>query len=207
MDFAMQGCVMGENGEIALVSLGSNAPQGQIAATSFILNGRDSVRAALDPAAYCSALFATPAYPEGIGPDFVNMAMAIRTTLPPEDALTILHGIEDAAGRARQDRWGPRTLDIDLLAYGDTVLPDPATHAQWRTMALQDQRNRWPDRLILPHPRLQDRAFVLVPLMQVAADWTHPVLGRTVAQMCDALPRADVDGVRQLGDALGLDSA
>lgn len=203
----MQGCVKTGNGTVSLVSLGSNALNGPIAAASFVLYGRDRIRAALDPAALCSPLFATPAYPPGIGPDFVNAAMAIHTPLSPDAVLAVLHGIEDAAGRRRDGRWGPRSLDIDLLACGDLVLPDHAHHAAWRLMPPEDQRRLWPDRLILPHPRLQDRAFVLVPLMAVAPDWVHPVLGQDVAQMCDALPQDDVAGVRQMDDAMGLDTA
>jgi len=58
-----------------------------------------------------------------------------------------------------------------------------------------EQRARAPDRLVLPHPRLQDRAFVLVPLVEIAPDWRHPVLGQSVREMLEALPRGDVDTV------------
>ncbi|SEN68190.1 2-amino-4-hydroxy-6-hydroxymethyldihydropteridinediphosphokinase [Loktanella fryxellensis] len=198
---------MTQNGGITLVSLGSNASDGRVSAASFVLYGRDRIRDAFGSAAKCSRLFATPAYPPGIGSDFVNAAVAFHKRLSPDAVLAVLHGIEGAAGRRRQDRWGPRTLDIDLLAQGDLVLPDIPTQSHWRDMAPEDQRRLWPDRLILPHPRLQDRAFVLVPLMQVAPDWVHPILKRSVAQMRDALPRHEVDGVRQLDDATGLDTA
>ena len=98
----------------------------------------------------------------------------------------------------REQRWGMRTLDIDLLALGDSVLPDAQTQDAWRDLAPETQARLAPDRLILPHPRLQDRAFVLVPLADVAPDWRHPRLGLTVRQMLEALPAADREAVKPL---------
>ncbi len=91
-----------------------------------------------------------------------------------------------------------RTLDIDLLAMGDSVLPDTKTQDSWRALAPEAQIRTTPDQLILPHPRLQDRAFVLVPLADVAPDWVHPRTGLTVLQMLDALPAADREAVKPL---------
>lgn len=142
-----------------------------------------------------SRFFQTPCFPVGAGPDYVNAAAVFLCSLRPKDVLAHLHHVEQEFGRTRDKRWGGRTLDIDLLAMGDTVLPDAATYAAWRDLPLDQQSQQAPDQLILPHPRLQDRAFVLIPLMDVAPDWCHPVSGLTVREMCAALPAADRDAV------------
>ncbi len=138
-----------------------------------------------------SRLFKTPCFPAGAGPDYVNAAIAVETTLSPVDLMTHLHGVENTLGRKRAQRWGNRTMDLDLLAYGDRVLPDLATFTAWRDLPLEKQINTAPDVLISPHPRLAERAFVLIPLMDIAADWVHPVSGLSVRQMAQALPNDD----------------
>lgn len=145
-----------------------------------------------------SRYFATACFPAGAGPDYVNAAASIRADCSPLEVLTRLHKIELEFDRQRQNRWAARTLDLDLLAVGGAVLPDDATFAQWYKLPAEEQGKTAPNQLILPHPRMQDRAFVLVPLCDVAADWRHPVLGRTVRQMRDALPKSALDEVRPL---------
>ncbi|MGI3209537.1 2-amino-4-hydroxy-6-hydroxymethyldihydropteridine diphosphokinase [Roseovarius tibetensis] len=145
-----------------------------------------------------SRYYSTPAFPPGSGPDFVNAAAAIRMPGDAEAVLAALHAIEAEFGRARAVRWGQRTLDLDLIAVGDAVLPDAGTQEYWRMLDPAAQRHCTPDQLILPHPRMQDRAFVLVPLAEIAPQWRHPVLRSTVQQMCDALPVPDVESVRPL---------
>jgi|TARA_R110000787_G_scaffold37177_4_gene94733 2-amino-4-hydroxy-6-hydroxymethyldihydropteridine diphosphokinase len=187
------------SGDIALILLGSNTQMSDVSPMSFVLNGRLRLHQLLKVTTdVFSGLYASPAFPAGIGPDFVNAAMAIRTTLSPLHVLDVLHKIEAEADRTREVRWGPRTLDLDLVAFGGAVSPDVQTQTQWRELPLEQQQTAVPGELILPHPRLQDRAFVLVPLAQVAPDWVHPVLGRSVIQMRDALPTADVSAVRPI---------
>jgi 2-amino-4-hydroxy-6-hydroxymethyldihydropteridine diphosphokinase len=147
-----------------------------------------------------SRFFATPCFPAGAGPDYVNAAAVLESTSQDDLAsiLARLHAVEARFGRKRVQRWGMRTLDIDLLAVGDSVLPDAATQDRWRLMPAEAQIRATPDQLILPHPRLQDRAFVLAPLADVAPDWVHPRTGLSVRQMLEALPEADRDAVKPL---------
>lgn len=147
-----------------------------------------------------SRLYATPCFPPGAGPDYVNAAARLRPApgMGPREVLAALHRVEARFGRERTQRWGMRTLDLDLLAMGQLVLPDPATAAAWRDLPAEAQIAATPDRLILPHPRLQDRAFVLVPLAEIAPRWRHPALGLTVAALRRRLPPAALAEVRPL---------
>ena len=138
-----------------------------------------------------STFYHTPAFPKGSGPDYVNAVAKISAYWSPAEALDQLHQIEAQMARERDQRWGQRTLDLDILAYDDVVLPDRETYDAWRNLPPEVQIGRTPEQLILPHPRMQDRAFVLVPLADVAPDWVHPVLQRSVIQMLEALPEAE----------------
>ncbi len=141
-----------------------------------------------------SRWYATPAWPEGAGPNFVNGAVAVEG-VGGAALLTILHGIEADLGRARKaGRWDARVCDLDLLCTGAMVRPDART---WRRVAEAPPEAARPG-LVLPHPLMHTRAFALVPMADVAADWRHPVLERTVAEMLAALPRDDVTAVRPL---------
>ena len=134
-------------------------------------------------------------FPPGSGPDFVNACCLVGTGLPPDALLSRLHGIEAALGRERIVRWGARTVDLDLLAVGDLVLPDRATQDRWRDLPPDRQTREAPDTLILPHPRLQDRGFVLIPLADILPSWRHPVTGLTVSAMRDALSPGEKAGI------------
>ena len=144
-----------------------------------------------------SNLYETPCFPVGAGPNYINAAavVTLRHNVSAQDILARLHRIEARFGRQRLVRWGQRTLDIDLIAQEQTVLPDRAGFLHWHDLPPARQSSEAPDEVILPHPRMQDRAFVLVPLAEVAPTWRHPVLGKTVAEMLADLPLAARDEV------------
>ena len=183
-----------------VIALGSNLP-------TRAGSSKNTLKAALSDLASTeltlrkkSRFFATPAFPAGIGPDYVNSVALFETPLTAADVLSILHTIENRFGRERQARWGNRTLDLDLIAYGQDVVPDRAIWDQWASLDPQLQREAVPDQLVLPHPRVQERAFVLVPMADVAPDWRHPITGHSVTVMLAALPADQIAEIRPLGD-------
>lgn len=145
-----------------------------------------------------SQWYSAPAFPVGNGPDYVNGVVEIESELSAKAMLAALHDIEAALGRTRPKRWASRVIDLDLLAYGDEIAPSPAGHAHWRGLSLAAQMEATPEGLILPHPRLQDRAFVLKPMAEIAPAWRHPVLGETVSAMLAALPVEARNEIRPL---------
>lgn len=184
----------------SLIAFGANLPFGGQLPAKTIRQAVDALAEEGLPVLALSPFYATPCFPAGAGPDYVNAAAVIagKGATDVASILAGLHRVEARFGRERAQRWGMRTLDIDLLAMGDSVLPDAVTQDGWRALPPEAQIRTTPDQLILPHPRLQDRAFVLVPLADVAPDWVHPRTGLSVRQMLDALPQADRDAVKPL---------
>ena len=180
-----------------LVALGGNLPSPAGPPATTIRAAAEAVESALGPARL-GRLYVTPAFPPGSGPDYVNAAMALQSARPATEILATLHDIDARFARERTARWAGRTLDLDLLACGDAILPDRAAHDGWRRLGSADQSRLAPAELILPHPRLQDRGFVLVPLAEVAPGWRHPVIGATVREMLAALPAEAPVGIRPL---------
>ena len=109
-------------------------------------------------------------------PDFLNMATLLRVTIAPRALLDLCLSIERDHGRARLEHWGPRTLDMDVLTYGNVVVDEPG--------------------LTIPHPRLQDRAFVLTPLAEIAPDTV--VGGVRVEELCAGMAGQGVERVAGL---------
>ncbi|MGV6811226.1 MAG: 2-amino-4-hydroxy-6-hydroxymethyldihydropteridine diphosphokinase [Brevirhabdus sp.] len=181
-----------------LVALGSNV-------TSHAGGPVETVRAAIEelgaeglPTERISRIFRTPAFPAGSGPDFANAVVALNTVFSAAEVLERLHKIEAGFARDRARRWAPRTLDLDLIAFADAVLPDQETFEAWFNLDGDRQRVEAPDRLIVPHPRMHERGFVLLPLCDVAPDWRHPFLGQTARQLAAALPADAVADVEPL---------
>lgn len=145
-----------------------------------------------------SGFYQTPAFPKESGPDFVNCVAKMVTELSAVDVLAVLHEVEAEFGRTRDKRWEARVLDLDLIDYDGLIVPDQTVHAEWRHMAIEDQMRRTPKQMILPHPRVQDRPFVLVPMRDVAPDWVHPVTGVTLADMLAQFSAAELAEIQPL---------
>lgn len=145
-----------------------------------------------------SPLYLTAFVPAGEGADVVNAAARIEVEMGPEALLARLHQIEAQFARSRRARWVDRTLDLDLIAYEDLVSPDRESVLRWMRLAPERQKRQAPDGLILPHPRLQERAFVLVPAADVWPEWRHPLTGHTIREMCDSLPARDLTDIKRL---------
>lgn len=183
-----------------IIAMGSNLPS-EVGSPEVTLN--EALRSLERKGAVIrkvSDYYQTPCFPAGAGPDYVNAAFVMEAAWDPLQVLKVLHEIEQEFGRERDQRWGQRTLDLDLVAYDDLVSPDLETYKEWRDLNPELQKIRAPTDLILPHPRVQDRAFVLVPLADIANDWVHPVSGVSVAQMLDALPSKDKAAIKPLHD-------
>lgn len=145
-----------------------------------------------------SPFFQTPAFPTGNGPDYVNSVVRAETELNPHDLLSVLHDIETRLGRKRNRRWEERIIDIDILDCQGRILPTPEIYSHWRDLALDLQKSTWPEGLILPHPRIQDRGFVLVPLKTVAPNWVHPVTDETIDRLIKRIPPEDLKKIKQI---------
>ncbi len=184
-----------DKGHITLISVGSNVPSNWGDPRESVRRAAHFLQTSLGVDVVASRFYATPAFPAGAGPDFVNGVFALHTDRSPTAVMAVLHDIEAQAGRERRQRWGPRVLDLDLLACGTSILPDAKVWRAWHDLDTQAQTEVAPDQLILPHPRIQDRAFVLVPMADVAPDWVHPVLGLSVVQMLERCAPDDVASV------------
>ncbi len=102
-------------------------------------------------------------------PDYHNAVIAVKTDMAADDLLQLMLDIEEEFGRVRSYKNAPRLLDLDLIAYNDDVIKDG-------------------ERLIVPHPRMHERSFVLSPLFELSDFWTHPVSGQNISKLVQGLP-------------------
>jgi len=130
------------------------------------------------PIVAASAYYETAAWGVEDQPAFLNQALAVRTALPPIALLAACQAAEQQAGRERRQRWGARTLDVDILLYGQEIIASPT--------------------LMVPHPALPARRFALVPLADIAPQLLHPQLHQTVSELLASCPDP-LEVVRVLG--------
>lgn len=129
-----------------------------------------------------SKVYKTRAVGPGLQKIYYNAVVSVRSDLPASRILRVAKQLERAAGRRLGRTWGPRCLDIDLLDYKGRILR-------------RGQRYRLPNQLVLPHPHIHERAFVLVPLRDVAPDWRHPIGHVSAKALLRALPARERAGV------------
>ena len=125
-----------------------------------------------------SDVFETPPWGMENQPRFLNACVLAETDILPRALLELLLNIESDLGRIRRYKWGPREIDLDLLFYDDQVFNESG--------------------LVLPHPQMHRRAFVLVPLVQIAPDWRHPVLGKSVRELAGSLDAGSIIRITRL---------
>ncbi|MCH7409198.1 2-amino-4-hydroxy-6-hydroxymethyldihydropteridine diphosphokinase [Belliella sp. DSM 111904] len=124
-----------------------------------------------------SVLYETAAWGERSTKDFINQALLINTTLSAQEVLYTALSIEKSLGRARVEKWGDRTMDIDIIFYDNSIIEEPE--------------------LTIPHPFMKERKFVLVPIVEILPDWIHPVLKMSMKEMLSACE--DQCEVRKIG--------
>lgn len=127
-----------------------------------------------------SPFFETEPVPASGQPNFINAVIAATTVHECEILLRLIKDLEVELGRQPAERWSARTIDIDMLAYGEDVFPD--IHA-WTAVVNDPDPAAILEEPVVPHPRLHKRAFVLAPLNELLPQWRHPVLGQSVEEM------------------------
>lgn len=159
---------------VAFIAIGSNLGDkvdNVKKAASLVADGVKATLVAM------SSLYETEPWGIKEQPAFVNAVMEVETVLSPTELLAHTSAVEAKMGRQRELRWGPRTIDLDIIFYDGLVTEESA--------------------LTIPHPRAHERAFVMVPLAEIAPDLKHPVLGKKAAEIADSLDRS---GIKKLED-------
>ncbi len=172
------------------IGLGSNLTTEHLQTSSAVVKAAlDAIDALGIKIVACSHFYETEPVPKSDQPWFINAVAQIETKLSAEELLKELHAIEEKLGRTRRDRWEARIIDIDLLCYDDLVLPE---QEQW----LLQSRNLENKEMVIPHSRMHQRDFVLIPFIELAPDWVHPVLAKSATELLEEQESAGI--VRQI---------
>jgi 2-amino-4-hydroxy-6-hydroxymethyldihydropteridine diphosphokinase len=153
------------------IALGANLgqPQTTLEAALGVLDRTPQIRVEAHSSWYLTPAIGPPQ------PDYINGCAILQTALTPIALMQTLLNVENHFGRVRRERWGARTLDLDLLLFDDVIMHSVD--------------------LTIPHPRMCDRAFVLIPLSEIAPDWLEPIAGQPIQTL---LQNVDATGVRRL---------
>ena len=165
------------------LALGANVPGPWGPPGASLARAIDELCQARVPIIRASRVFSTAPQGPGLQDRYLNAVVQVAAPLAPAALLRLLKRIERDAGRRSGPKWGPRPLDMDIIDYGGWRIGWPP-------------RRREPGRLILPHPEMHARAFVLVPLLEVAPHWRHPVLGLGARTLLARLAPAKAADVR-----------
>ena len=144
---------------ITYLLLGSNLGNRK----KYIASAISEIEAKLGSVSQRSSLYQTASWGKHDQPDFINQVIELKTSLEPKDLLSGILGIEADFGRKRIEKWGSRTIDIDILLYDDQIVNEPE--------------------LIIPHPYLAFRRFCLMPLCEIAPEFIHPVLKKNIQEL------------------------
>lgn len=157
---------------IAFIAIGSNLGDRVDNVKKAVLRAADEENATL---VFMSSFYETEPWGMKEQPAFINAVMGVETELAPAALLAHLKSVEAGLGRQKAERWGPRVIDLDIIFYGGLVMDEKG--------------------LTIPHPSAHERAFVMVPLAEIAPDLIHPVLGKSAAEIAGGL---DKSGIKKL---------